>query len=308
MKNFNYILTNEKLTIISEGKQYQINIDDARFEQIIQLLKSKKYDEIIEILDVVKLVEKIVIVDGDELILNNQHINSRIVSKIIEFRNNGLDFEPLIKFMKNQLLNPNGQNIEDLYDFIEHGNMPITSDGCFLAYKVVNSNYKDKYTKSFDNSVGSICEMKRDYVDSNRNQACSTGLHVCTFDYIDEYKDFDDKVMIVKVNPKDVVSVPYDYNFAKMRCCRYEVIDEYKNFDDSKEFFDSPYYEQYINEDVQIIHNEYESPCYINDDIRTGNKFEVVGDDGNNFLCRKLRGQKTIKIEKNRFKQIFCVD
>jgi len=30
----------------------------------------------------------------------------------------------------------------------------------------------------------------------------------------------------VKVNPKDVVSVPYDYNYSKMRVCEYEVLRE----------------------------------------------------------------------------------
>jgi len=39
------------------------------------------------------------------------------------------------------------------------------------------------------------------------------------------------RVMIVKVHPRDVVSVPTDYNFAKARCCRYEVVDEYTGDD-----------------------------------------------------------------------------
>ena len=37
--------------------------------------------------------------------------------------------------------------------------------------------------------------------------------------------------MIVKVNPKDVTSIPSDYNFAKGRCCRYEVVEEYGGTD-----------------------------------------------------------------------------
>ena len=32
--------------------------------------------------------------------------------------------------------------------------------------------------------------------------------------------------MVIKINPRDVVSIPYDYNNEKMRCCRYEVIGE----------------------------------------------------------------------------------
>ena len=33
--------------------------------------------------------------------------------------------------------------------------------------------------------------------------------------------------MIVKTNPKDVVSIPADYNNTKCRTCKYEVIGEY---------------------------------------------------------------------------------
>jgi hypothetical protein len=32
--------------------------------------------------------------------------------------------------------------------------------------------------------------------------------------------------MILKINPRDVVSIPNDYNDTKGRACRYEVIDE----------------------------------------------------------------------------------
>jgi hypothetical protein len=32
--------------------------------------------------------------------------------------------------------------------------------------------------------------------------------------------------MILKINPRDVVSIPSDYNNSKGRTCRYEVIDE----------------------------------------------------------------------------------
>jgi hypothetical protein len=34
--------------------------------------------------------------------------------------------------------------------------------------------------------------------------------------------------MIVRINPKDMVSVPTDYANTKGRCCRYEVVAEYK--------------------------------------------------------------------------------
>jgi len=35
-----------------------------------------------------------------------------------------------------------------------------------------------------------------------------------------------ERIVIVKINPADVVSIPSDYNDAKGRTCRYEVIGE----------------------------------------------------------------------------------
>jgi hypothetical protein len=35
-----------------------------------------------------------------------------------------------------------------------------------------------------------------------------------------------ERTVIVKINPRDVVSIPTDYNEAKGRACRYEVIGE----------------------------------------------------------------------------------
>jgi hypothetical protein len=56
-----------------------------------------------------------------------------------------------------------------------------------------------------------------------RLNGCSVGLHVGTYDYA---SNFTLNVLEVHVNPRDVVSVPTDSNWAKVRCCRYVVIKE----------------------------------------------------------------------------------
>ena len=35
-----------------------------------------------------------------------------------------------------------------------------------------------------------------------------------------------ERTVIVKINPRDVISIPSDYNNSKGRACRYEVIGE----------------------------------------------------------------------------------
>jgi hypothetical protein len=82
----------------------------------------------------------------------------------------------------------------------------------------------------FDNSVGQVCEMPRSKVDDNRNMGCSAGLHVGALDYVASYgsPDAEDNIIIVKVNPRDAVSVPTDSSHQKLRTCRYEVVGLYE--------------------------------------------------------------------------------
>jgi hypothetical protein len=49
-------------------------------------------------------------------------------------------------------------------------------------------------------------------------------------DYVASYGSVNsgDRIVIVKVNPADVVSVPKDCSYQKVRTCRYEVVGEYE--------------------------------------------------------------------------------
>jgi hypothetical protein len=80
------------------------------------------------------------------------------------------------------------------------------------------------HSGTIDNSVGQVVEMDRNLVDDDPNSHCSTGLHFCSESYLGHFGNSGDPVMILKINPADVVSIPTDYNGAKGRCMRYEVV------------------------------------------------------------------------------------
>jgi hypothetical protein len=146
--------------------------------------------------------------------------------RIIQMKSEGFNFQPMLEFLNNMNENPSDQAITELFDFMQHKHMPITDDGCFLAYKAVNEDFRDKWSGTLDNSVGNTVEVERDKVDSNRDRGCSNGLHVGSVDYVKEYgnEDNGDQFLIVKVNPMDVVSVPTCSRYQKLRCCKYEVV------------------------------------------------------------------------------------
>ena len=131
--------------------------------------------------------------------------------------------------------NPSYSSREQLHGFIEKYLFSITPEGNFLAYRVVTHDWKDKHTRSIDNSVGTTVTMPRDEVDENPNRTCSAGLHVCGRSYVKSFKHGNDRLTLVSVNPRDVVAIPTDYNDAKMRVCEYTVIGEIgENFQESE--------------------------------------------------------------------------
>ena len=296
MKNeYSYLLTPYKLTIIGNGKHVQVESTNENFDEIKDLLKKHEFEKIIDIVDLQNQVknymsDKLEIENGI-ITYNGIPLHGKLIERILQFKNEGFEYKPLINFLENQLKNPSKTAVDSLYDFIEHGNMPITPDGCFLEYKCVNYDYKDCHSNTFDNSIGKICEMDRNECDEDRNITCSTGLHVCTFDYLKSFYSYGNKIMIVKVNPKDVVSVPFDYHNAKMRCCKYEVIDEYEEYYDNNntEFFDD---KGYFDDKTLYIENEgiYVMTKYYNDSLRKGVKVKVKTFNDEKVLVTRPRG------------------
>jgi signal peptidase I len=135
--------------------------------------------------------------------------------------------------------NPSRAAVSELYDWLEKTSLPITEDGDFLAYKKVRDDYRDFHTGTWDNSVGRILTMPRNQVDDERDRHCSTGLHFCSLSYLPRYHGGRGRVMIVKINPGDVVSIPSDYDYAKGRTCGYQVIGEHRE-GEHREAFDKP--------------------------------------------------------------------
>ena len=222
------------LTVILKNKAHQVIPDHTNYKLILEALPTATEDELLELVDIEKAIAtfsqgQVSIVNG-KVMFEGEEVHGSISKRIIEFMSKGLPFQPLVNFLENLMKNPSMQSQQELYDFLEHENLPITEDGCFLAYKAVSSNFKDKWRGTFDNSVGQICEMRRAKVDDNRGRGCSAGLHAGALNYVANYGNVDagDNIVIVKINPEDVVSVPSDCNCEKLRTCKYEVVGLYQ--------------------------------------------------------------------------------
>jgi hypothetical protein len=225
MSNVNYHVLNDSVVLNYGGRTEVISKTDNRYPKVIEAIKAGEWDKIPEIVEAIeRAFEGSGLELRDGLLYDGEvGIPPELNSRILRLRDEGLPFDPLLKFWDNLKKNPSFNSRQMLFKFLEHNGHPLTPDGCFVAYRGVREDFKDKHTGTFDNSPGSVCEMPRESVDDNPNNTCSNGLHVACFDYA---KGFGEKLVEVKVNPADVVCVPVDYNGTKMRTCKFEVIQE----------------------------------------------------------------------------------
>lgn len=244
------IITPSGATVIITGRQpFSMARSHKLFDDLIDAIRQDDEEEILNIIDIANKVVtytagEVAVIDG-QIFYGDEQVTGVLVDRIFEHMAEGIDASHLLLFLKNLMQNESKQSREELYLFLENAtDMPITEDGRFIAYKWVTTDYKDCHTRTFDNSVGQIVKMPRRNVNDDRRQTCSSGLHVCSRNY----DRFGQRLMLVAVNPKDVVSVPNDYNNAKMRVCEYEVIAE---IDDSEyeNKFTNKIYSTKVNEE-----------------------------------------------------------
>ncbi|NBO98764.1 MAG: hypothetical protein EBU90_01370 [Proteobacteria bacterium] len=222
-----------KIAAVIQGKAYTIAPDHPNYDKIIDAVKAQDWNKFVSLADVATAITQyagsrgVKIVAGC-VVYNGETIHNTITDRIVKFMREGLPFEPLVKFLENLMQNPSKRAVDELYGFLEAGELPITTDGCFLAYKNVRSDYRDIHSGKFDNSIGKTCEMPRNQVCDDKDLTCSSGLHFCSIKYLPHFRDSDGgKTIILKINPADVVSIPSDYNNTKGRTCKYEVVADY---------------------------------------------------------------------------------
>lgn len=130
------------------------------------------------------------------------------------------EIERIKPFLQNLFENPFIDAVQEIYEYCKAMDFEITEDGCFLAYKYVNEDLTSKYDGQTKHAIGEYTEVA--HFDTNRRNDCSSGLHFCSKSYLSSYCGH--TIIVVKINPKDVVSIPTDYSFAKGRCRRYMMV------------------------------------------------------------------------------------
>lgn len=228
-----HIKTASNVTVYLDGKPHVVSVGTPQYDLVLDAIDAGDVDAAHDAINIRQaIVTKAggrITLDGSTLLYDDRPLHGALVNRILEIVHGAGDASPLLRFLENLMENPSLRAVQELYGFLEACMLPITEDGCFLAYKKVRSDYKDIYSGTMDNSVGQVLEMPRNAVDEDKNRTCSAGLHFCSKSYLSSFGTWEsagNRVVVVKINPRDVVAIPSDYNNAKGRTCRYEVVDE----------------------------------------------------------------------------------
>lgn len=232
------------VTFYVDFTPYQADVSHAGFPLLLEELKKAQpdTDRLIALTLPVQAVREavadavaadylpagVVSVTSNEIRYNDEVVTGVLVDRILTMLSEGFDIMPMVRFLENVYLNPATYARDELYLWLEKSHLPITTDGFFLAYKNVRSDY-GSYADygATDNTPGTTPSMPREQVDTVRAHTCSTGLHFCSQSYLNMYTNMDgNNVVLLKINPADVVSIPNDYGNAKGRAWKYLVLSQ----------------------------------------------------------------------------------
>lgn len=270
--------TDKTMTVIDNGKTEFVDLDTDLGKECLGLYQKGKLSEINDVIAQSKLIGNGV-EEGEngKLVVDGVEMDTQLAKKVREFKSQGKPFDFLIKL---------AEKIEEidsyfirhqLYGFLQHNGHPITANGNFIAYKMVDSNFKDLYTGKFDNSVGSTVSMNRRDCNEDPNQSCSAGLHVAAYEYAHNFGS--GELVLCEVDPRDVVAVPKDYDQKKMRTCFYKVVGL------AEKPIEEAIYEEDDIFEIEASYHDVELGDFILN-LENDKEYLVVNDNGfGNFVC-----------------------
>ena len=223
-----FIIQGNNIVVFSGGVPTTVDSSHLNYAKLLDALKAQDWDAIPGLLTVKKAIETFsfgdVTFDGETVMFKGKPMQNALSTRMIKMFKDGFPITHLIKFMDRLAANPSYRAVTELYGFLDANSLPITDDGCFLAYKRIREDYTDCHTGTMDNSVGQVVEMPRNEVNDDKDQTCAAGLHFCGYTYLSSFGGA--RLVVVKIDPADVVSIPSDYNNQKGRTCKFTVVEE----------------------------------------------------------------------------------
>lgn len=220
-----FVMKEEFIQLTVNNEPFTLDKSHPTFTRLKSALERKNWKAVPKLVTLAKALFSAtagnVKVEKGVVMYKGTAIHDSLARRILDLINKGQEVKPMLWFMDNLYKNPEPKAIAEFFDWWEGSSLPMTDDGCFIAYKSVDENLMDQHTHQISNAPGQVIVMTRKASNTNWRTLCSSGFHVCT----KAYGLYGTRVMSVKINPADVLAVDNDAA-GKLRCLKYEVLAE----------------------------------------------------------------------------------
>lgn len=261
MRNVAHLITASGILLFLDGTQYEVAQDHPNFKAIKGKLEVADYTNLVDLMDIRSSVKKWLGVNprfalvNDLLALDGVAFSNAVTDKVLKMIDAGNDPQALFNFLTKVRLNPSNVAQKELLLFCTANGFMIHADGDLLAYKAVRPDFSDIHSGSVNYKLASlmsadeldalrrgglqgrqknvsvtvengvtVVSMPRFAVDDIRDNVCSNGLHFAAHEYAKMFGGSNSNMLLLKLSPADVVSIPSDYKNQKGRCSKFTVV------------------------------------------------------------------------------------
>jgi acyl carrier protein len=295
-------LSNNTMTVIIDNGQ---QILFATKEQPYWVEKVNAYmagDEakLIELMNMKQLMEKFskggLVVSDTGVFYKDMPLAGVDVDRVLAYMKSNISYDSIANYMVRKFSNPSRRAISEMYNFLEHRQMPLTPQGFITAYKGVQADFfsvssgkepllvgRRNDAGQIYNGVGETIHMDRSFVDDDFRKDCSGGLHAGSLQYAKDWaRGHNGIIILIEIDPADVVSVPSDCNCSKLRCCKYKVVGTYNGPLPDTFCADYSSTDDSDIEQTETCDNCGETECTCEDEM-----CDICGEDINDCTCDK---------------------
>lgn len=257
-----YTISEQAVTVLLTDGLHTVANDHPKYQELITALKAHDEAEVTRLIDLTKPIKDFVqlgedpefTVNAGAVMYQGEPFGEAVSTKVLRMIDAGAEPQPLFNCLRKLRANPSRVAQEEALLFMLANNCLIHEDGDFIAFKGLRGDFMDVHSGTVPNKPAALLDaterttypmaqlgqeqnvtvavegervvvtMPRYKVDDDRTRTCSFGLHVGALDFAKGFSQ--GRVVSVKFNPADIVSVPRDASDQKVRVCRYVILNE----------------------------------------------------------------------------------
>ncbi len=235
-----YIIGPNYISFFYNNTPYSVTVDNPRFEQVKQSLINGFAYAAYEILTRANRAFTYdgLTINSNGVFYQGERLNGAVVDRIVELFKADKPVDRLANFLRRLMNNPSKFIYNNLYTYLEKYKLPIDEDGFVYAIKAVKHDLKSKWTDKVQYHVwGTYSEPRAILTAKDNDSYCGKGLWFGWTDFVFNYGNGNDHVVVVKVDPANIIATPNLSGYQKIAACSLFIAKDLGEISEAKKLF-----------------------------------------------------------------------